>query len=273
MIALPPLAAEPIFQVSNFVVTNSMVNSTLTLLVFGFFAFVIFRLTADKAYASGRLAPKGVVNFFESLVEVLLSYIDGVTKNRVKSLKFLPIVGTLFFFILVSNWAGLIPGVGSVGRYLIHEGHLELIPLFRPATTDLNMTLAMAVVAVVLSHILGVVAIGFFKYANKFIKLGDLWHAVLSLSPIKIFIAVIEFLVGIIEVFSEVAKMVSLSLRLFGNVFAGEVLLTVLASLLAFGLPVPFMLLELLVGLIQAVVFSMLTLVYLTMATMEVKEH
>jgi hypothetical protein len=109
------------------------------------------------------------------------------------------------------------------------------------------MTLAMAVVAVVLSHILGVVAIGFFKYANKFIKLGDLWHAVLSLSPIKIFIAVIEFLVGIIEVFSEVAKMVSLSLRLFGNVFAGEVLLTVLASLLAFGLPVPFMLLELLV--------------------------
>jgi F-type H+-transporting ATPase subunit a len=134
------------------------------------------------------------------------------------------------------------------------------------------MTLAMAVVAVVLSHILGVVAIGFFKYANKFIKLGDLWHAVLSLSPIKILIAVIEFFVGIIEVFSEVAKMVSLSLRLFGNVFAGEVLLTVLASLLAFGLPIPFIFMEILVGLIQAVVFSMLTLVYLTMATMEVHE-
>jgi F-type H+-transporting ATPase subunit a len=155
----------------------------------------------------------------------------------------------------------------------MHNGQMELIPLFRPANTDLNMTLAMAILGVVTSHILGIAAIGFFKYANKFIKLGDLWHGIKSGSPIKIFVAVIEFMVGIIEVFSEVAKMVSLSLRLFGNVFAGEVLLTVIASLIAFIIPIPFLGLELLVGLIQAVVFSMLILVYLTIATTEIHEH
>lgn len=270
MFALPPLAAEPVFQVSGLLITNSYINSTLTMLGFVIFAVVLGVVIKGSAYQSGRLAPTGLVNFFEGVVEVLLSYIDGVTKDRKKSLQFLPIIGTLFLFILISNWIGLIPGVGSIGRYLVHDGHVELIPLFRPATSDLNTTLALAVFAVVLSHLLGVMAIGFFKYANKFIKLGDLWHAVLSLSPVKIFVAIVEFMVGIIEVFSEVAKMVSLSLRLFGNVFAGEVLLTVLASLVAYGVPIPFMLLELLVGLIQAVVFSMLTLVYLTMATMEV---
>src|SRR5205085_8256969 len=125
-----------------------------------------------------------------------------------KTLKFLPIVGSLFLFILVSNWMGLIPGTGSLG---IHRGE-EFIPLFRPANTDLNMTLAMAVFAVISSHVIGIMTIGFFKYANKFIKLGDIYHALVSLSPIKILTAVIEFFVGLIEIFSEAAKMVSLSL-------------------------------------------------------------
>ena len=113
-------------------------------------------------------------------------------------------------------------------------------------------------------------AIGFWKYANKFVKLGDIWHSFRK-GGISIFVAVVEFGVGLIEIFSEVAKMVSLSLRLFGNVFAGEVLLTVMASLLAFIVPLPFIALEVLVGLIQAVVFAMLVLVYLTVATMEVE--
>jgi len=154
------------------------------------------------------------------------------------------------------------------------DGHVELVPLFRPANTDLNMTLAMAVFAVISSHIIGIMAIGFWKYGNKFIKVGDLVKAFRK-PGIGILVAVIEFFVGLIEIFSEIAKMVSLSLRLFGNVFAGEVLLTVLAGLVAFLVPLPFMFLEILVGLIQAVVFSMLTLVYLTMATAPVhsQEH
>jgi F-type H+-transporting ATPase subunit a len=209
----------------------------------------------------------------ESILETLFGYFDQVTGSRSKSLRFLPIVGTLFLFILVSNWFGLLPGIGSIGLFRTIRGTTEFIPLLRGGNADLNMTLAMAVFAVASSHVLGVIAIGFWKYGNKFIKVGDLWHAVRSGRPINILTASAEFFVGLIEVFSEVAKMVSLSLRLFGNVFAGEVLLTVLASLIAFLVPLPFMALELLVGLIQATVFSMLTLVYLTMATAELPSH
>ena len=275
MIALPPLAAEQIFHIGSIPITNAMVNSFAALVIFVVFAFFI-NLGVKKYYTRNK-APKGVLNFFESILEFLLASIDNVTKDRKKTLKFLPIVGSLFFFILVSNWMGLIPGTGSLGIYQLHNGSVELIPLFRPANTDLNMTLAMAVFAVASSHILGIMAIGFFKYANKFIKLGDIYFALKSLSPIKIMTAVIEFFVGLIEVFSEIAKMVSLSLRLFGNIFAGEVLLTVLAGLIgglgAYGIPLPFMALELLVGAVQATVFSMLTLVYLTIATTEIHGH
>lgn len=266
---LPPLAAEPIFHIGSFPITNSYINSLLTVVGFAIFAWFIKR--AVEKYSNK--SPKGLLNFFESILEVLLGYFDGVTRDRKKTLRFLPIVGTLFFFILVSNWIGLLPGIGSIGMWQVHEGALELIPLFRPANTDLNMTLSMAVLVVVSSHAIGIFAIGFFKYANKFIKLGDIYKAVRSMNPTKILISLIEFVVGIIEVFSEVAKMASLSLRLFGNVFAGEVLLTVLASLIAYGAPLPFMALELLVGVVQATVFALLTLVYLTIATTEVHEH
>lgn len=271
MLQLPTLAAEPIFHIGSFPITNTYINSTLAVAVFAIFALFLSR-SAKKQYQVGR-APKGIVNFFESLLEFVLGYIDGVTKDRKKSLRFLPIIATMFFFILFSNWIGLLPGMGSI---VVRRG-VELIPIFRPANTDLNMTLAMAVFAVAASHIFGIVVIGFFKYANKFIKLGGIWQAIKSGKPMGILVAIIEFFVGLIEIFSEVAKMVSLSLRLFGNIFAGEILLTVLASLIAgfgaFLIPLPFMLLELIVGLVQATVFSMLTLVYLTVATTEIHGH
>jgi F-type H+-transporting ATPase subunit a len=271
MLALPPLAAEQLFTVANFPIFNTYINSSLTMIGFIIFALIL-RKAMQKYYLLGQ-SPKGILNFFESILETMLGYFDQVTHDRKKSLKFLPIVGSLFLFILISNWIGLLPGIGSIGIYQIHHGALELIPLFRPANTDLNMTLAMAILGVVASHVLGIIAIGFFKYANKFVKLGDLWNAVKSGSPANIFVAIIEFFVGLIEIFSEIAKMVSLSLRLFGNVFAGEVLLTVIGSLIAYFIPLPFIALEVLVGLIQAVVFSMLILVYLTIATSEIHEH
>ncbi|MCL5775213.1 MAG: F0F1 ATP synthase subunit A [Patescibacteria group bacterium] len=267
LVALPPLAAETMFTLGSLPITNSYINTTIATLLFVLAAFFVSR--GIKKYYTKSVAPKGFLNFVESIVEVILDYCDQVTRDRKKSLQFMPIAGALFLFILVSNWMGLIPGTGSIGIWHLVHGEHELVPLFRPGNTDLNMTVAMAVLAVSSSHLLGIMAIGFFKYANKFIKLGDLWQAVKSLSPVKMLIAFIEFFVGLIEIFSEIAKMVSLSLRLYGNIFAGEVLLTVLASLIAFFVPLPFMALEILVGLIQAVVFSMLTLVYLNMATME----
>ncbi len=270
MLALPPLAAEPIFHISTFPVTNTVINSTLTMLGFVVFAFLINR--AVNRFGISK-APRGILNFFESVLELLYGYFDTVTRDRKKTIAFLPLVGTLFLFILVSNWIGLLPGIGSIGRYLVHDGHVELVPLFRPANTDLNLTIAMSVTVVLVSHFLGIAVIGFFKYANKFIKLGDMYHALKSMNPMNIMTAVIEFFVGLLEIVSEVAKLLSLSLRLFGNIFAGEVLLTVLAGILPFVLPLPFMALEIIVGVVQATVFSMLTLVYLTIATTPVASH
>jgi F-type H+-transporting ATPase subunit a len=278
LVLLPPLAAEKIFSVAGFPITNSYINSTIALVFFGIFAFFISR-SVKKYYLKNKV-PTGVLNFFESLLEFLLKQMDGVTKNRKKTLKFLPIIGTFFFFITISNWMGLLPGTGSIGVYQLHEGHIALIPFLRPANTDLNMTVAMAVFAVASSHVIGVFAIGFFKYLNKYIKLGDIYTSVKTLNPVKILTAFVEFFVGLLETIAEGAKMLSLSLRLFGNIFAGEVLLTVMAGLLTgivknvpvlesmpLVLSLPFYGLEIMVGVIQGIVFSMLALVYMTMAT------
>jgi len=258
--AIPPIFPEPIFYIASLPITNTYINSTIAVVFFILIGLLLRNKTA--------LIPGRVQNVAEGALEAILYYVDQVTHDRKKSMKFLPIIGALFFFILFSNWLGLIPGTGSIGRWLYHEGHLTLVPILRPVTTDLNMNFAMALLAVVSSHILGIVAIGFFKYANKFVKLADIWHSFRK-GGMSIIVAIVEFGVGLIEIFSEIAKVVSLSLRLFGNVFAGEVLLTVLAGLVAYFVPLPFLIFEFLVGLIQAVVFSMLTLVYLTMATSE----
>lgn len=262
MLALPPIVAEPIFHIGSFQVTNAYINSSIAVVFFFIVGFVLRNKTA--------MIPKGIQNFSEAILEFMLGYIDQVTRDRKKSLKFLPIVGGIFLFILISNWMGLIPGTGSIGRNLMVHGELELVPLLRPANTDLNMTLAMAVFAVSFSHVLGIVTIGVLRYANKFVKIKDLIQSV-KRGPVNIFVAITEFGVGLIEIISEFAKIISLSLRLFGNIFAGEVLLTVLAGLIVYLIPLPFMLLEILVGLIQALVFAMLTLTYLTMATADVE--
>ncbi len=263
ILALPPLVAEPIFNIGSFPVTNAYINSTIAVFLFLIAGFILRKRTA--------MIPTGIQNAAEGVLEFMLGYVDRVTRDRKKSLRFLPIVGALFLFILLSNWMGLIPGTGSIGRWLMVHGELELVPLFRPANSDLNMTLAMAVLGVVVSHVLGIMAIGFIKYSNKFIKLKDVFVSFRK-GGMSVFVALVEFIVGLIEVTSEIAKIVSLSLRLFGNIFAGEVLLTVLAGMIAYFVPLPFMFLEILVGFIQAIVFSMLVLVYLTIATAEVPE-
>lgn len=243
---LPPLAAEPIFHIGSFPVTNAYINSTIAVVVFLVLALII--------KSSIRDVPGRLQNAVETIFESLLGYFDQVTNDRAKSKRFLPFVGTIFLFILLSNWMGQLPGTGSIGRWLMHEGHLELIPILRPATSDLNLTLAIALLSVVGSHLLGMFTLGFFTHWNKFIQLGVLWKGLKTLNPIHILTALVEFVVGFIELFSEVAKIVSLSLRLFGNIFAGEVLMTVIAGLFAYAMPLPFMALELIVGVVQATV-------------------
>ena len=255
---IPPLAAEAIGHVGSFPITNSIVTTAI--------ASLALLSVAVITRTRRAMVPRGFQNAAEGVVEFFLSYIEQVTNDKVRARKFLPIVGTLFLFILVSNWMGLIPGVSSIGRWMFVHGERELVPLFRPAMSDLNTTLALAVFSIVATHIFGIIAIGFFKHIGKFLQFGAIVHG-FKKGGVNILVGFIEFGVGLIETIAEVAKMISLSLRLFGNIFAGEVLLTVIGSLIAFLAPLPFMGLELIVGFIQATVFAMLTLVFMTVLT------
>jgi len=255
------LFAEPIFNVHGFTITNSLLNTWLVVL-----AVIIFSLFLKSKI---KLVPRGLQNAVEAAIEMLLGVFDSVTGSREKTLKYFPFVLSFFVFILLNNWLGLLPGVGSIGAVVSEHGEKLFIPFFRGGTADLNTTLALATIGVVFSHIFSVMAIGSWKYINKFINFKALIEipkkimkepTILIVNPIKVF-------VGFIEIIGEAAKIASLSFRLFGNIFAGEVLLAAMAAILAFGLPIPFMFLEVIIGLIQAFIFSVLILAYITMNT------
>lgn len=249
-IHIPTFAPEVLGRTGNVAITNTMVNAWLAMAIFLFLGILLRKRIA--------LRPGRLQNACEYILESLFYYLDQVTGSREKTIRFLPVVGSVFFFILLSNWLGLMPGTGSI--------MVGGAPLLRPANTDLNLTVAMALVSVISSHLFAFSSIGFFAHANKFIQIGTIMKSFRH-GPIAVFTAIVEFMVGIIEIVSEIAKVISLSLRLFGNVFAGEVLISVISALVFAVVPTPFMLLELLVGLIQAGVFAMLTTVYLTVAT------
>lgn len=253
------LFAEPIFHIGNFTVTNSLLSGFLTTLILG----ILFWFLNRKILS----VPKGLQNLFEMILEVALDLADSITSDRKKSEKFLPLVLSFFLFILFSNWLGILPIVGTWGIVENQGGHQVFIPFLRGATADLNTTLALALLSVTASHVIGIFSIGFWKHLNKFINL----QAIIDLpkdfrkNKMALFVNPIKAFVGLIEVIGEAAKTASLSLRLFGNIFAGEVLLASILAIFAFLAPLPFLFLEILVGLIQASVFSILTLVFLTM--------
>lgn len=258
-----PLAAEAIAIIGPLTVTNSLINAWI---VTAFLLIMAWIIRAGVKRAQPNMAPRGLINFAEFIIEKFLNVFDSVTGNRARSKKFLPIVGTFFIFILLNNWLAQLPGTGSVGIWEKIHGELELIPILRPATSDINLTLALGCLSVFITHIVGISTLGVFRHLNKFIQIGSVIKS-FQKGPVGIFTALIEFVVGLIEAVGEAAKAISLSLRLFGNIFAGEVLITVMLSLAAYIVPLPFQALELLVGIIQATVFAMLTLVFLTMAT------
>ena len=200
---------------------------------------------------------------FQALVEMIVegfyNFIEGVAGDKTRM--FYPLIATFFFFIVIANWMGLLPGVGSIGVYEMHEGHEVLIPFLRGANADLNTTLALAIISVVATQYFGVRMLGL-KYFGKFFT----FKGKAIERPINAF-------VGILELISEFIKIVSFSFRLFGNIFAGEVLLIVMAFLAAFIASLPFMGLELFVGLVQALIFSMLSLVFFMMATVSHDGH
>jgi len=260
------LFAEPIAHIGNFPITNALMTSGVALIIIVTISILVGRKI--------KKVPTGLQNALEMIIEAFLEIFDGVTGSRKKSLQFAPFVLAFFFFILINNWMGILPGVGSIGQIVQTDEGKMFIPYLRGGTADLNTTLALATIGVVLSHILGVMAVGAWKYLNKFINIKAFLEipkkvrkdpTILLVNPIKAF-------VGLIEIIGEIAKVASLSFRLFGNVFAGEVLLASMSAILAFGVPIPFLLLEVLVGLIQALIFAMLILTYLTINT-TAEEH
>jgi len=261
------LFAEPVYHIGNFNVTNSLIASWITVAI-----LVIFFYFVGKKI---KRVPKGIQNIFEFLLEKALDLADSVTGNRKKSERFLPITLSLFLFILANNWLGLLPGVGTIGYNEIEGGHGVFIPILRGGTADINTTLALALFAVVASHIMGVVAVGTWTHLNKFINLKAFISipkeirkdmSIVLVNPIKAF-------VGVVELIGEAAKVASLTFRLFGNIFAGEVLLASMMALFAYFLPLPFMFLEIIVGIIQALIFAMLTLVFMAIASEAHGEH
>lgn len=241
------LAAEPIFHIGSFPVTNSMLGSLVAAGVLILVARAVGKRTTDRP---GKLQAAA-----EMIVEFLLGLMDGVTNDRAKSKKFFPIVGTIFLFIVTMNWFGLIPLFGTIGLREEVDGHNVLIPFLRAGTADLNMTIAIALVAQVAAQVFGVLYVGGRQYLKKFF----------NPNPSMTFVGLIEFI-------SEFTKVISFSFRLFGNVFAGEVLLLVISNLVPYIAPIPFYFLELFVGLIQGFVFALLTLVFFTIASTE-HEH
>ncbi|MDO8452090.1 MAG: F0F1 ATP synthase subunit A [bacterium] len=240
------LAAETIETVFGLPITNSLLMTWL----------VMAGLIALSLVSSRRisLVPGNVQSVLEIVIEGLYELFRSVV-GVVYVDKFFPLLATLFFFIVVSNWSGLLPGVGNSIGFLEEESHV-IIPLLRGPTADLNTTFALAIVSVISIQYFGVRSLGG-SYFKKFINMTN---------PIM-------FGVGLLEIVSELSRIISFAFRLFGNIFAGEVLLVVMASLMPLLAPLPFLGLELFVGLIQGLVFSMLTAVFLNMATISHEEH
>ncbi len=238
------LIPETILHIGSFTVTNTLITSWLVVVILSISAIVVGR--------KAKMVPGGFQNVVEASLEGLFNFFDEIWGNNKKnSERFFPFLATFFLFILIGNWFGLIPGVGSIGFYEVKQGETEFVPLLRSLNSDLNATLAWAIISVITTQISGFVILGAKKHLSKFFNFK---------SPI-------DFFVGILELIGEVSRLISFSFRLFGNVFAGEVLLMVMMFLVPYILPLPFLMLEIFVGLIQALVFTVLTLVFLKMAT------
>ncbi len=258
--------AEELWRIAGIPVTNTMLMSWFVMIVL---IVLAFRVGRSLVKIPGKLQ-----TFFETLFSFLLDYIEDVLGSRALALRYLPLLATLFMFILLGNWFGLLPGIGSIyldtnavhAESMVHDApdhsdpHGEevahgssLVALFHPVSVDLNVTLALAIIAFLAIEISGVLMIGLFKYLGKFFN----FH-----SPIG-------FFMGIIELISELARLISFSFRLFGNMFAGKTLILVAMFFLPYLMPVPLMLYEVLVGFIQAAIFAMLTLFFIKMAVSE----
>lgn len=238
------IAAEPVFHFLGIPITNSIATSwVITALT-----LIFFTLATKKLLMKGKLTR--VQMFVEFLIEGLYGIVESIAGST-KARLFFPLVMTFFIFIVPSNWSGLLPGAGSVGFNGMLHGKEVFIPILRGPTADINTTLALGLIAMIMVQVYGFKFQGL-HYLKKFFDFSN---------PINAF-------VGILELVSDLSKVISFTFRLFGNIFAGEVLISVMTFLVPVVAPMPFYALELFVGVIQGLVFLMLSTVFMNMATL-----
>ncbi|MBI2113341.1 MAG: F0F1 ATP synthase subunit A [Candidatus Wildermuthbacteria bacterium] len=238
------LEAETITSILGFPITNSLVLSVLTTLFLASVSLLLVRALS--------LIPNKGQGVLELGIESLLGFMAGVLGSAEQAKRFFPLVASFFLFILFNNWLGVLPGTGSIGFTEMLDGKEIFVPFFRSANSDLNTTFALAIISVIAIQAYGIWKQGFLGHLSKFFTFTK--------GPVY-------FFVGILELVAEFAKVLSFSFRLFGNIFAGEVLLLIIMTLVPVIVPLPFFMLEFFVGFIQALVFAMLTLVFLKIAT------
>ena len=272
-----------IFYLGPLPVTNTLLCTWVSIVV----------LIALFYFGSRRrdMIPHGMQNFVEWMVELLLGLVEGVS-GKVKGRKFFPLVATFFIFIFVSNLLDVIPGVdtiGSINHDAIRAAHIttqpvfgfllfgdlsdKLIPWIRPATSDLNLNFSMSLIAVITAQVFGFVTLGPLEHLGHYFSVKTLFKSLIKFNPMGLLQGFIEFFVGLIELVGEVARVISLAFRLFGNIFAGSAVLAVFAFILPFAADIAFIPLEIFVAFVQALVFSLLALVYLEIATTSHAAH
>jgi F-type H+-transporting ATPase subunit a len=254
------IAPEQLFPLFGFSITNTFL---CTWIVIAILFFVCYLGTRRQ-----DLIPSGMQNAFELLVEGLLGLVEGVS-GKEKGRRFFPFIASFFIFILFANLLDVIPGVDTIGQIdgASHVGPLgtlwgvdsnKLVTWLRPPTTDLNLTLAMALVSVVATQYFGFAILGVKEQLSKYFNFPALRRGPMG---------IVDFVVGLLEIVSELGRLVSFSFRLFGNIFAGSVLLAVFAFLLPVVSAILFVPFEMFVGAIQAFVFGFLTLVFMEVGT------
>ncbi len=246
--SIPNIAPEKIGDIGVF----SIANTTVTI-IFIALLFILLSLFVRNF----SLMPKKFQSFCELVYDGILSLISQILGNKEKAKKIIPYVGSIMLYLIVANLLPMMPLISSF--YVIIDG--AHIPLLRGATTDFNTTFGLALAVIVSMQFLGMKEQGVLGYLSHFIQVKQVVHGFMK-GLSHGFLAIINFFVGLIEIISEVAKTLSLSLRLFGNMFAHEVLTIVLLGVFSFALPALWMGMGVLVGIVQALVFSALVTVY-----------
>lgn len=246
---MPSIAPETVFHIGSFPVANTTLMLVATIFIVGLTIALLGKL---------QLVPRMFQNVLESLYELIEGLLAQLLGSESKAKQAVPILGSIFVFIGLSNLLGLVPGISSFTYNGVH--------IFRSATSDFNTTLGLALGAVIAIQFIGFKHNGLFGYLGHFIKIKSVYTG-FKKSIGDGFIGLIELFVGLLELVGEVVKIVSLSLRLFGNMFAGKVLMTILLTSCAYVLPALWLGMELLVAVVQALVFGSLVTVYYSLVT------